>query len=56
MRPERVLKKVNDQFVETDLKLVNKDDYIKILPGNIIPVDGFVVEGNSVVNEASITG
>jgi Cu+-exporting ATPase len=56
MIPERVLKKVNDQFVETDLKLVNKDDYIKILPGNIIPVDGFVVEGNSVVNEASITG
>lgn len=33
-----------------------KDDLFIVKPGSLVPVDGVVVEGNSSINEAAITG
>ncbi|MGN1180016.1 MAG: heavy metal translocating P-type ATPase, partial [Suilimivivens sp.] len=44
--------------VETEVSIeeVNKGDIFVVRPGENIPVDGIVLEGNSAVNEAALTG
>ena len=39
-----------------DIDLVRKGDIFVVRPGETIPVDGIVLEGESAVNEASLTG
>lgn len=39
-----------------DTELVQRNDLIKILPGEKIPVDGIVIEGKSSADESFITG
>lgn len=38
------------------LELVRRGDIIKVEPGAKFPIDGKVIEGNSVANECLITG
>ena len=40
----------------TDIDLVQKGDIFVVRPGETIPVDGIVLEGESAVNEAALTG
>jgi len=44
--------------IETDLKLaeVRRGDLVRVRPGETIPVDGDVVEGDSSVDESMLTG
>lgn len=44
--------------VETEVSIeeVNKEDIFVVRPGESIPVDGIMLEGNSAVNEAALTG
>lgn len=42
--------------VEVSIEQVRKDDVFVVRPGESIPVDGTVIEGNSAVNEAALTG
>jgi len=42
--------------VETPIEQVRAGDLFAVRPGESIPVDGVVVEGNSAVNEAALTG
>ncbi|MGN1140201.1 MAG: heavy metal translocating P-type ATPase [Oliverpabstia sp.] len=44
--------------VETEVAIeqVKKGDFFVVRPGENIPVDGIVVDGNSAVNEAALTG
>lgn len=42
--------------VEIDLKAVMVGDHLRVRPGEKIPVDGTVLEGNSSVDESMITG
>lgn len=46
----------NGEYVEVSIEEVRVDDLFLVHPGESIPVDGIVVEGNSAVNEASLTG
>jgi len=50
--------RLDDQGNETDVKLeeVTIDDRLRVRPGEKIPVDGEVLEGNSRVDEAMVTG
>lgn len=41
---------------EISTQLLQRNDMIKILPGEKVPVDGIVVDGQSHVNESVITG
>lgn len=47
-----------DRDGETPIPLseLNVNDVIRIRSGNMIPVDGIVVEGEAMINEASMTG
>ncbi|MCM1156106.1 MAG: heavy metal translocating P-type ATPase [Roseburia sp.] len=42
--------------VEVDITYVMQGDEFVVRPGENIPVDGIVIEGNSAVNEAALTG
>ncbi len=44
------------QEVEVPIEQVKIGDVFTVRPGENIPVDGFVLEGNSAVNEAALTG
>ena len=41
---------------EVSIEEVRQDDIFMVKPGESIPVDGIVLEGNSAVNEAALTG
>jgi P-type Cu+ transporter len=41
---------------ETDSRLIQKNDVIKVVPGGKVSSDGFVIWGQSHVNESMITG
>ena len=42
--------------VEISIQLIQRNDIIKIIPGEKVPVDGIVTDGQSYVNESMITG
>ncbi|OMO78083.1 Cation-transporting P-type ATPase [Corchorus olitorius] len=42
--------------VEISTQLIQRNDIIKIFPGEKVPVDGIVTDGQSYVNESMITG
>ena len=42
--------------VQVSIEQVQKGDYFVVKPGENIPVDGEVIEGNSAVNESALTG
>ncbi len=54
--PPTVLVRRGASLVETRLEDVTTGDVVRILPGELIAVDGPVVEGVSRVDEASLTG
>src|SRR5439155_8854182 len=41
---------------DVPLDQVNKGDHLRVRPGEKIPVDGIVIEGNSSVDESMVTG
>ena len=45
-----------DEEVEVPIEEVGIGDIFVVRPGESIPVDGIIIEGNSAVNEAALTG
>lgn len=46
----------NDVEITVPVEQVKIDDVFVVRPGESIPVDGIVIEGNSAVNESALTG
>lgn len=46
----------NGENVTVPVEQVSRDDIFVVKPGESIPVDGIVIEGNSAVNESALTG
>ena len=46
----------NGETVTVPVEQVLRDDVFVVKPGESIPVDGVVIEGNSAVNESALTG
>ncbi len=46
----------NGAEVEVSIEQLNKGDIFVVRPGENVPVDGRVIEGNSAVDEAALTG
>lgn len=47
---------VNGEDKIVSIHSIKKDDLIRVKPGEKIPVDGIIVEGNSPIDESMITG
>ncbi len=54
--PQSAHLKKNGQIVDVDIDAVHVGDVVIIKPGEIIPVDGKVIEGTSEVDESALTG
>lgn len=56
MMPSEAHKVDGEQIVDIKLEELKKDDVILIKPGEKVPADGIVVEGESYLNESMLTG
>jgi Cu+-exporting ATPase len=56
LRPKTATIMRDGKEVEVSLKEVKVDDVVVVRPGEKIPVDGIVLEGNSAVDESMLTG
>ncbi|MDB5555956.1 MAG: copper-translocating P-type ATPase [Rhizobium sp.] len=56
LQPKTAFVERNGQFVEMPVADVRRDDMVRIHPGEKVPVDGTVVDGDSYVDESMITG
>ena len=52
----KVWQKINGQEILTDVSKIKPYDEVVIHMGSIIPFDGIVIEGQAMVNQASLTG
>ncbi|MBC6342171.1 copper-translocating P-type ATPase [Lactobacillus kimbladii] len=53
---KNALVKRDKQFVSIPITEVVKGDYIQVMPGQKVPVDGKIVSGNSSIDESMVTG
>ena len=56
LAPKNAILIKNGVEKEISIDEVQKGDLFKILPGQNVPVDGVVIDGNSSVNESALTG
>ncbi len=56
IQPKEALVEREGIFVKIPVNDMNAGDVFRVHPGESIPVDGVVIEGNSSVNEAMLTG
>jgi Cd2+/Zn2+-exporting ATPase/Cu+-exporting ATPase len=54
--PRRVFVRRNDGEREIDISDLKLEDVVIVKPGSNIPVDGMVIDGQSIVDQSSITG
>jgi P-type Cu2+ transporter len=56
MMPSAAHKVQGDKITDVKLEELNKDDIILVKPGEKVPSDGIIIEGESYFNESMLTG
>ena len=56
LAPNTALKIINGEEVEVSIEQIALNDILKVKPGDKIPVDGVILEGETTVDESMITG
>ena len=56
LTPQKATKVVDGQLVETLVELIQPGDQLKIQPGELFPVDGKILDGDTEVDESILTG
>lgn len=56
LRPSQAIVRRGNKLVALPIERINVSDHIVVKPGERIALDGIVVDGTSMVNQASITG
>lgn len=56
LAPNKALKIVGGKEMEVSINEIEINDILRVKPGDKIPVDGSIVEGNSTIDESMITG
>lgn len=56
LTPSKAIKIVDGQDVEVSIDKIKLNDILKVKPGDKIPVDGVITEGETTIDESMITG
>lgn len=56
LAPKKALRVINGREEEVELSDVQVGDFLRVKPGEKIPVDGLVTDGQSSIDEAMVTG
>jgi Cu2+-exporting ATPase len=56
LAPNKAIKMVHGEEVEVSIDKIELNDILKVKPGDKIPVDGIITEGNTSIDESMITG
>ena len=56
LAPNKALKIVDGEEVEVSIDNIKLSDILKVKPGDKIPVDGVITEGNTTIDESMISG
>lgn len=56
LAPNKAIKLVNGEEVEVHIDNIKSGDILKVKPGDKIPVDGSITDGESTIDESMITG
>ncbi|MEY3431322.1 MAG: hypothetical protein RIS53_220 [Bacillota bacterium] len=56
LKPKKAWKKMNGDITEVLLSELNVGDMVLVKPGELIPVDGLIRVGDTMIDQASITG
>ena len=56
LAPSKAIKIVDGEEVEVMIESIVLNDILKVKPGEKIPVDGVIIEGNTSIDESMITG
>lgn len=56
LAPNKAIKIVDGEGVEVSIDKIELNDILKVKPGDKIPVDGVITEGNTSIDESMITG
>lgn len=56
LTPSKAIKIVDGQDVEVSIDKIELNDILKVKPGDKIPVDGVITEGETTIDESMITG
>ncbi|TYA53123.1 heavy metal translocating P-type ATPase [Formosa maritima] len=56
LAPNKAIKVVDGEDVEVTIDAIELNDILKVKPGDKIPVDGVITEGETTIDESMITG
>ena len=56
LAPNKAIKIVDDEEIEVSIDKIEFNDILKVKPGDKIPVDGVITEGETTIDESMITG